>query len=177
MSLWLWQFWIYSFIGYLLEKGFAAATRAEKQTRKGFLLLPLCPVYGLGVLAVLALPPTLRDNFWSLALFGSLAATAVEYAVHWAYDRLLGVRFWDYSDVKGNVRGRVCLPFSIIWGVLLAVALPWVQPPLAAVLARIPAGVTYAALLVFTVDAVASFRVLQCTGDTERLSLRRLLAV
>ena len=52
----LWFFWIYSFGGYLVERAFAAATRAERRERKCFLLLPLCPVYGLGMLAVLALP-------------------------------------------------------------------------------------------------------------------------
>lgn len=81
-----WRFCMYSFLGYLLERLYAAATRSPRQVRKGFLLLPLCPVYGLGVLAVEALPPALTGNFFSLALWGGLTATAVEYAVHWAYD-------------------------------------------------------------------------------------------
>ena len=55
----LWYFWIYSFLGYLLERAFAAVTHAEHQGRRCFLLLPLCPVYGLGMLAVLALCLTL----------------------------------------------------------------------------------------------------------------------
>ena len=77
MSLLLWTFWTYSFFGYLLERGYAAATRAAQPPGKGFLLLPLCPVYGLGALAVLALPPALTDGFWSLALWGGLTATVV----------------------------------------------------------------------------------------------------
>ena len=66
----LWYFWLYSFLGFLLERAFAAATRAEHQARRCFLLLPLCPVYGLGMLAVLALPRELP--FWALALWGGL---------------------------------------------------------------------------------------------------------
>ena len=62
MSLWLWTFWTYSFLGYLLERGYAIATHADRQARKCFLLLPMCPVYGLGALAVLALPPSLRSG-------------------------------------------------------------------------------------------------------------------
>ena len=115
MSLWLWTFWTYSFLGYLLERGYAIATHADRQARKCFLLLPMCPVYGLGALAVLALPESLSSSFWSLALWGGLAATAVEYAVHVLYDRLLGVRFWDYSQVRWNLRGRICLPFSLLF--------------------------------------------------------------
>ena len=97
-----WRFCMYSFLGYLLERLYAAATRSPRQVRKGFLLLPLCPVYGLGVLAVEALPPALTGNFFSLALWGGLTATAVEYAVHWAYDVGLGVKFWDYTGVWGS---------------------------------------------------------------------------
>ena len=68
MALTLWLFWTYSFLGYLLEKAFAWLTRSPQQVRKCFLLLPLCPVYGLGVLAVLALPPELRRGFWNVAV-------------------------------------------------------------------------------------------------------------
>ena len=123
----LWYFWIYSFLGYLLEKTFAKATHARQQGRKGFLLLPLCPVYGLGMLVVLALPEPRHSGVW-LILWGGLAATAVEYAVHWGYDVLFGVRFWDYSGVFGNMKGRVCLPFALIWGVLTAAAVWWTCP-------------------------------------------------
>ena len=63
MSYWFWVFLFFSFLGYLLERCFAKLTAAEKQNRKCFLLLPLCPVYGLAVLAVLALPPVLREGF------------------------------------------------------------------------------------------------------------------
>ena len=170
LSLVLWTFWTYSFFGYLLERGYAAATHAERQARKCFWLLPLCPVYGLGALAVLALPPALTDGFWPMALWGGLAATAVEYVVHLLYDRLLGVRFWDYTQVRGNLRGRVCLPFTLAWSLLAAAALPPVQAVLEPALAAIPPAVTYAALLVFTADAVISLRLLYLTGDPAALS-------
>ena len=123
----LWYFWIYSFLGYLLERAFAAVTHAEHQGRRCFLLLPLCPVYGLGMLAVLALPPDWTEGGW-LVISGGLAATAVEYAVHWAYETTLGIRFWDYANVPGNLRGRVCLPFTLAWGILTAAAVWWIQP-------------------------------------------------
>lgn len=164
----LWYFWIYSFLGYLLEKAFAAATRAEHQGRKCFLLLPLCPVYGLGMLAVLALPPAWTEGP-RLLLSGGLAATAVEYAVHWAYEALLGVRFWDYGQMRGNLRGRVCLTFTLAWGVLTAVSVWWIQPWVEALARRIPPEATYLFLLVFTADALLSARFLWVTKDIEGL--------
>lgn len=164
----LWYFWIYSFLGYLLEKAFAVATHAEHQGRKCFLLLPLCPVYGLGMLAVLALPPAWAEGPW-LVVAGGLAATVVEYVVHWAYEALLGVRFWDYSKVRGNLQGRVCLPFTLAWGVLTAVSVWWIQPCVEVLARRIPPEATYLFLLVFTADALLSVRFLWVTKDIEGL--------
>ena len=160
----LWFFWIYSFGGYLVERAFAAATRAERRERKCFLLLPLCPVYGLGMLAVLALPESWRQGVWMVAA-GAAVTTAVEYVVHWAYEFLLGVRFWDYSQMAGNLQGRVCLPFTLAWGVLVWAAIAFVQPVVAALAASIPEAATYIFLLVFTGDLVCSLRFLRVTGD------------
>ena len=168
MILWLWQFWTYSFLGYLLEKAFAAATHAPNQVRRCFFLMPMCPVYGLGMLAVLALPLGCQEGLW-LVMWGGLAATAVEYAVHWAYETFLHVRFWDYTRVWGNLHGRVCLPFTAAWGVLTALAVRWVQPGVEALAARVPGEVTCLCLLVFTVDALVSARLLWVTGDVELL--------
>ncbi len=169
MSLWLWRFWIYSFLGCLLERAFAACTRSPRRRRRCFLLLPLCPVYGLGVLAVLALPRTLRDSFWDLAIWGGLVATAVEFGVHLFYERLLGVQFWDYRGVWGNWGGRICVPFSVAWSLLLALALPPAERLLTPLLSAIPPQATVLALLLFTADTVGSLWFLGRTHDVERL--------
>ena len=44
---WFWYFLFYSFLGFLLEVGYAWWTGGSLD-RKCLLLLPLCPVYGLG---------------------------------------------------------------------------------------------------------------------------------
>ena len=168
----LWYFWIYSFLGYLLEKMFAKAYGARLQGRKCFLLLPLCPVYGLGMLAVLALPETLTRGVIGIIVCGG-AATVVEYAVHWAYDAFLGVRFWDYSGVFGNLRGRICLLFSLIWGGLTVAAVRWIHPRVEHLAERTVPEVTYLCLMFFALDAFCSLRLLKATGDPERLRADR----
>ena len=115
MAEFLWIFWSFSLLGWVLERLFAAVTRSPRRRRRCLLLLPLCPVYGLGMAAVLALPPSLRSG-WPLYLWGGLTATSVEYIYHWWGETFLGVSFWDYTGVFGNFRGRVCLPFSLAWG-------------------------------------------------------------
>ena len=68
-------------------------------------------------------------------------------------------------DLPGSVGGRVCLPFTLAWGVLVWAAVEFVQPMVAVLAASVPEAATYICLLVFTGDLVCSLRFLQVTGD------------
>ena len=168
MADFLWSFWFFSLLGWLLERIFAALTRSPFQRRRCLLLEPLCPVYGLGLTAVLTLPPPLLSG-WRLYLSGTVVTTAVEYAYHWWGETFLGVRFWDYTGLPGNLRGRVCLPFSLSWGLLTVPAVTRVAPLLELLERRIPACITWLCLMAFTADAVCSLRFLAVTHDLEAL--------
>ena len=165
-----WYFVGYGFLGYLLEKLFARVSCSPKRVRKGFLLAPVCPVYGLAMCALLALDAEEVRHFGELFLLSAITATAVEYAVHWAYEAALGVRFWDYSATKLDLNARICLPFSLAWGLLGALAVRFVQPVMASLAARIPPAVTNAVLLCFAIDALWSVGVLLRWGDIELLA-------
>ena len=73
---WFWIFMWYSFIGFIIEKLFAAACDAEHRVRKCFLLLPLCPVYGLAMTALLLIGAERIDNIWALMVIGAAVTTA-----------------------------------------------------------------------------------------------------
>ncbi len=173
--IWFWLFLFYSFLGYLIERMFAKVVRSERQVRKCFLLLPLCPVYGLAMTAFLSMTEPEIYGFWALALRGAVLTTLVEYAVHVFYEAAFGVKFWDYGDLPGSVWGRVCLPFSAAWGLLSAAAARFLQPLLVPLAALMPPLLTYAALLVLTADAVCSAALLLRYRNTELLSLRALV--
>ena len=166
---WFWYFIIYSFLGFLLEVLFAKTVRAEKQDRKCFLLLPLCPVYGLGALGILAAARLFGSWPPLMALAGGCAATAAEYLMGVFYERALGVAFWDYSDLPANIGGKVCLPFTLAWSVL-ALGLVYLAHPAVARLAEgIPAGLAPAAMIVLLTDGVMSMYLLKTTGTTDSL--------
>ena len=92
--IWVWNFILYSFFGFLLEVAYARAT-GGRGDRKSLLVLPLCPVYGVGACLILLLPRTVIQNPFTLFLLGGLAATAAEYGMAILYERGLGVSFWD----------------------------------------------------------------------------------
>lgn len=172
---WFWIFMWYSFIGFIIEKLFAAACNARHRVRKCFLLLPLCPVYGLSLIAVMHLPTELRDTPLRMMLYGGLTATAVEYAVHLFYDKALGVMFWDYSNTKMDLNRRVCVPFSIVWGVLVWVALRYVQPWIDAMIAQTSPLATLMAVLLLITDSFYSVRLLYLRRDIDLLGIGNLL--
>lgn len=172
---WFWIFILYSFGGYLLEKAFAAVTDSPHQVRKCFLLLPLCPVYGLAMLAVVHLPAELTDSFWRLALYGGMAATGMEYMIHFLYEKLLGVMFWDYSATKMDLNRRICLPFSVAWGLLTALSVRYVQPWVLTAVDRIPPAITYSTWLLLVVDGFFSAKLLLSRHDIDLLGWRNLL--
>ena len=172
---WFGYFLLYSFLGYLLEKLFAALTRSSRRVRKCRLVLPLCPVYGLAMVAVLRLPTDMTDTFWKLWLYGALTVTAVEFAVHFFYDKVLGVAFWDYSATKMDVDGRICMPFSVVWGFLVVLAVRWVQPWLVMLVAVIPPLLTWVMLGILISDTFFSLRILLHSHDVDLMSLPRLM--
>ena len=104
-----------------------------------------------------------------------LAATAMEYAVHWGYERLFQVQFWDYSSTKCDVNGRICLPFSICWGILSMLAVRYVQPVLEGYAALLPEWAAALAVFLVTLDGILTARVLLTTHDIDALTPQTLL--
>lgn len=175
MARWLWYGFIYSFLGYCLEKVYAFATSSPHQVRKCFLLLPLCPVYGLAMAACLALIPA-GSSFTLSVIAGGFLCTAVEYLVHWYYDRVFSVSFWDYSALRGNLRGRICPQFALIWGFLSALTIRWIHPPIAAFVEMIPPPVTFIAWMLLITDCVLTWPLLRRYQDTELLTISAVMA-
>lgn len=169
MARMFWYFLLYSFLGFLLEVAFARVIRSPKRDRKCFLFLPLCPVYGLGALGILAAGEVCGTNPLLLALVGGGVATAAEYFMGLFYQRVLGVEFWDYSDLPLNLGGKVCLPFSVAWGVLALALVYLVHPHAAALVSRIPGWLTPAAAILLFTDSAASLWLLKTTGSTDSL--------
>ncbi len=175
MEEFFWLFVAYSFAGFLLEVAFARLTRAEKQDRKCLLLLPLCPVYGLGAIVVLSLAPFTGGRTLPLFLLGGAAATCVEFCYDLLCERLLHVRFWDYSQFPANLHGRICPLFALFWGLLSVLTVNWLHPALIPVLARLPGWALPPAAALVGLDLLLSLVLLRRTGDTACLCWYRRL--
>ncbi len=166
--IWFWIFTLYSFLGFLLEVLFARLT-GSRPDRKCLMVLPLCPVYGLGACGILLLPAAVRARPLALFLLGGLTATATEYGAALWYERALHVSFWDYRGLPGSVQGRICLPFSLAWGLLALLLVYRIHPLLASALASIPVPVSLMAMATLLCDFLFSSLALRATGDRKVL--------
>ena len=166
--IWVWNFILYSFFGFLLEVAYARAT-GGRGDRKSLLVLPLCPVYGVGACLILLLPRTVIQNPFTLFLLGGLAATAAEYGMAILYERGLGVSFWDYTGLPGSIQGKICLPFSLAWGALALPLIYFVHPAVARLTALIPPGVTWTAAATVAADMAVSGVLMKVTGNRDCL--------
>ena len=159
-----WNFTLYSFLGFLLEVAYAHAT-GGRPNRKCLRVLPLCPVYGIGACLILFFSALAKEYPPALFFLGACTATAVEYLTAAFYESVFGVSFWNYSDLPGNLHGRVCLPFSLAWGVLTLPLVYWLHPLFSAALAAIPAPVSWTALAALAADALLSAALLHRYGN------------
>ncbi len=178
MYLLLWIFFIYAFLGWCTEVGYAALITG-KFVNRGFLNGPVCPIYGFGVVIVLACLTPLKDNLPILFLGSVLLTSALEWLTGFVLEKIFHERWWDYSDEPFNLGGYICLRFSIAWGFACLFVVKMLHPTVLFVIRIIPhtLGLVLLGLLsaVMAVDLAATVQAI--AGINRRLQRIDELAV
>lgn len=120
-------FFIYGFLGWCTEVAFAAA-KEKRFVNRGFLNGPICPIYGIGVVAVVLLLMPYKNQLFILYVVSIIVVTALEWVTGFILEKLFHSKWWDYSNMPLNLNGYVCLLFSLIWGVACVVIVKWIHP-------------------------------------------------
>lgn len=120
-------FMLYSFLGWICEVVYCSIP-AKKIVNRGFLAGPYCPIYGFGALIILFLLHPFKVNPPLLFVFAVIATTLLEYVTSWAMEALFGIRWWDYSNKKYNLNGRIYMQNSLIFGALGVILTYLVHP-------------------------------------------------
>lgn len=120
-------FLIYSFGGWVYESTICSIHKYGKIINRGFLIGPYCPIYGLGAIVNVLL---LKDVESSLAIFiiALILTTTLEYATSFSMEKMFKARWWDYSSLPFNIKGRVCLFASVVFGMGSVVLFKVVHP-------------------------------------------------
>ncbi len=147
-------FFIYAFVGWCCEVIFAAFQQ-KKFVNRGFLLGPVCPVYGFGVVAVLGMLEPLKSRPVSVFILSMLVTSAVELLVGVIAEKLMHVKLWDYDGLPGNLGGYICLPFSLMWGAGCMIVVYLDHPVIYRTVSLIPGVVEVILLSVFSAAIVS----------------------
>lgn len=108
-------FFLYAFLGWCTEVAYAALDLG-KFVNRGFLNGPYCPIYGIGVLIVLVILTPLKRNVCLLYIGSVLLTSLLEFLTGYVLERVFHNKWWDYSGYPFQIKGYVCLKFSILWG-------------------------------------------------------------
>ena len=133
----LWYFYIYGFLGWCSEVAFAAVAHG-KFVNRGFVNGPICSIYGFGVMSVLLVLGPLKSSLWLLFGGSVLFTSAIEYLTGWVLEKVFHDKWWDYSKRPLNIKGYVCLEFSVLWGLACVFVVDVFQPLVAKVVDLIP---------------------------------------
>lgn len=172
---------IFAFVGWIWETVHVSML-AGKLVDRGFLFGPICPIYGLTMVIaylLIGMPQkpkgilrSTEGKWYQYPLYGIAAImlpTLVELVVGYGCERLFDIRLWDYSHYVVTVEGEeiplhfmgyIALPISLIWLVLIFVAMGFFFPVLLKLMERIPPKVTKIAATILgaimAVDIIAS---------------------
>lgn len=108
------------------------------ESRKGLIWGPFCPVYGVGaIILIILLNKVDQKNYLKLFLYGFFIGSAVEYLLSYGLESIYGSRFWDYSYTGKDLNGRICIIYSLFWGILSLLLMKIVKPSMDQLIAKI----------------------------------------
>ena len=120
-------YFIYSTIGWILEVGLAFYEH-KKFINRGFLIGPYCPIYGVGcLLLTILLSKYINEPGVIFALSIFICAT-LEYLTSYLMEKIFKLRWWDYSNMKFNINGRICLETLIPFGIIGVLVVKYISP-------------------------------------------------
>ena len=144
-----WIVLIYSCLGWCAEVAFAAL-KTGKFVNRGFLNGPVCPIYGFGILSVVLVLEPVKDNLL-LLFFGSMVFTsALEFIAGYAMERFFHDKWWDYSNNPYNIKGYICLEFSLVWGAACVLVVDVIPPMIFKLICAIPEKLSLWLMVFFT---------------------------
>ena len=133
----VWFFFIYSFVGWCGEVCLAAIQK-RRFINRGFVSSPVCPIYGIGAVSFAVFLPELSENLFFLFLGGFILASFIEFVTGVLLEKIFHKKWWDYSKIRFNFEGYICLRYSLLWGIFAVLLILFADPFLQTVIHMLP---------------------------------------
>ena len=164
-------FFIYSFAGWVMET-VQISIRQKKFVNRGFLIGPYCPIYGTGAILITFLLKKYVPDPFALFVMAILVCGTLEYLTSYFMEKIYHARWWDYSQRKFNINGRVCLntiiPFGLLGMFIMYVSNPFLIGKFEA-LPELTLNILFWVLLaIYLLDNIVSTNVISYVGKTTK---------
>lgn len=152
-------FVVYSFLGWVSETIYATMKKGYFVNR-GFLKGTFCPIYGFGALSLIVFLYPVNNNLFLLFAGSVIITTLIEYFTGYILEKCFNSIWWDYSSVPFNIKGRICLSFSLLWGIVSVFIIKVIHPFIDRLINIIPRSVgiplLYLLLIYFIIDFITT---------------------
>jgi len=156
-------FIIYSFLGWLMEE-VLVSIKEKKIVDRGFLIGPICPIYGSGALLITIILENYHNDIIVLFILSTVLGAILEYFTSYIMEKIFKVRWWDYSHDKYNLNGRICLKTSICFGILGVLMIHFLNPFFNHLLNLIPNTILQIIAIILAIlliiDTILSFSII-----------------
>ena len=156
-------FIIYTFLGWVLEVAFIFI-KTKRFVNRGFLIGPACPIYGFGALIMMFYLTQYKDEPFTVFIMGAFICSTLEYITSYIMEKIFKARWWDYSDKKFNVNGRICLTYAFLFGLCGVIMICFTNPIIIYLLNLIPENIMVIIssifLIIFITDVLVSFNII-----------------
>lgn len=146
-----------SFIGWIIESSFVSI-KQRNFTNRGFLFLPFIPSYGLIGTLIIILNYQLNLGYISWFIITMFFASLFEYLCSFLVEKIFKIHLWNYSHMKYNLHGRICLLNAILFG-FLGSTLIYSLPLINQIYVYIPSFLIYILLILIILDYLTNIRV------------------
>ena len=162
-------FIIYSFLGWFVEV-INCSIVEKKLVNRGFLISPICPIYGCGALLITLVLNNYKDDWFVVFCMAVILCGLLEYFTSWLMEKIFHARWWDYSKNKFNINGRICLETMVPFGILGLVIIYILNPFFYNILNLIPSNIAHIIsiilLIILIIDMIVSFKVISKVTTT-----------
>lgn len=161
----------YSFLGWLMEV-IGKLIQLKRFINRGFLIGPYCPIYGSGAILITFLLKRYNDDPFTLFIMAILLCGTLEYFTSYFMEKIYHARWWDYSQRKFNINGRVCLntiiPFGLLGMFIIYISNPFLIGKIELLSEKSLNILSGTLFLFYLIDNIVSTKVIGYVGKTTK---------
>lgn len=171
LEIYILLFFIYSILGWFMEVvKLYFNPKIRRIINRGFLIGPYLPIYGCGVIIITVLLGKYENDIPALFWLSMITCGILEYGTSYIMEKLFNARWWDYSNKKFNINGRICLETLVPFGIAGVLVISFTNPIFINLISMLPELVIHflcgSLIAVMLLDCIVSFTVISNLKNT-----------